>query len=96
MAVHEAMAGLPTAYMDQKENEGHASTDVYDPAWIVGLLDTMAEGDLDATADTLEQLARRLRKAARARNALIRVPAARLRAAIALRSAQPEGVESCR
>lgn len=97
MAVHEAMAGLPTTYMDQKENDDHASTDVYDPEWIVGLLDTMAEGDLNATADTLEQLARRLRKAAQAKNALIRVPAAPLRAAIALRSSsQPEGVESCR
>ena len=96
MAVHEVVAGLPTGYMDLQENEGHGSTDVYDPEWIASLLDTMAEGDLNATADTLEQLARRLRKAAQARNALIRVPAAPLRAAIALRSSQPEGVESCR
>jgi hypothetical protein len=94
MVVHERIAALPTADMDVTEN-GSAPTGVYDPEWVVGLLDTMAKGDLDATAHALEQLARRLRKAARARNSLIRVPAASLRAAMALRSSQRKGVESC-
>ena len=94
MAVHERIAALPTADMDMTEH-GSAATGVHDPEWVVSLLDTMAEGDLDATAQALEQLARRLRKAARARNALIRVPAASLRAAMAMRSAQRTGVESC-
>jgi hypothetical protein len=87
MAVHKRTTALPTADMDVTEN-GPAPTGVYDPEWVVGLLDTMAEGDLEATAQALEQLARRLRKAARARNALIGAPAASLRAAIALRSSQ--------
>lgn len=94
MAVHERITALPTSDMYVTEN-GPAPTGVYDPEWVAGLLDTMAEGDLDATAQALEQLARRLRKSARARNALIRVPAASLRAAMALRSAQRKGVESC-
>ena len=94
MAVHERVAALPTADMDLTEHDC-APTGVYDPEWVVGLLDTLAEGDLDATAQALEQVARRLRKAARARNALIRVPAAPLRAAMALRSSQRKGVESC-
>ena len=94
MAVHKRIAALPTADMDVTES-GSAPTGVYDPEWVVGLLDTMAEGDLDATAQALEQLARRLRQAARARNALMRVPAASLRAAMALRSSQRKGIESC-
>ena len=94
MAVHERIAALPTADMDVTENDS-ALTGEYDPEWVLGLLDTMAEGDLNATAQALEQLARRLRKAARARNALITVPAAPLRAAMALRSSQRKSVESC-
>jgi hypothetical protein len=94
MAVHERIAATPTAFVDLTKR-GSAPTGVYDPDWVIGLLDTMAEGDLDATAQALEQLARRLRKAAQARNALIRVPAAPLRAAIVLRSSQRKGVESC-
>ena len=95
MAVHKRITALPTADMDVTEN-GPAPTGVYDPEWVVGLLDTMAEGDLDATAQALEQLARRLRKAARARKALIGAPAASLKAAIALRCSQRKGVGSCR
>jgi hypothetical protein len=94
MAVHERSAALPTPPVDLTEH-GSAPSGVYDPEWVVGLLDTMAEGDLDATAQALEQLARRIRKAARARNALIRVPPAPLRAAMALRSSRRKGVESC-
>ena len=94
MAVHKRIAALPTADMDLTEH-GSAPTGMYDPEWVVGLLDTLAEGDLVATAQALEQVARRLRKAARARNALIRVPAAPLIAAMALRSSQRKGVESC-
>jgi hypothetical protein len=94
MAVHERIVALPTASVDLTKH-GSAPTGVYDPEWVVSLLDTMAEGDLDATAQTLEQLARRLRKAARARNALMRVPAASLRAAMALRSSRRKGVETC-
>lgn len=92
MAVHKRIAVPPTADMDVTDNRS-APAGVYDPEWVVGLLDTMAEGDLDATAQALEQVVRRLRKAARARNALIRVPAAPLRTAIALRSSQRKGVE---
>lgn len=94
MAVHKRIAALPTADMDVTDN-GSAPAGVYDPEWVVSLLDTMAEGDLDATAQALEQLARRLRKAARARKALIGAPAASPRAAIAWRSSQRNGVASC-
>jgi hypothetical protein len=57
-----------------------------DCEWVVELLDTMAQGDMDATAETLEGLARRLRKASKARQLLTRVPATAIRAAFERRA----------
>jgi len=61
-----------------------------DPEWVADLLDTMADGDMDKIANLLEQVVGRLRKASKARNTLVRVPAASLRAAFELRSARAE------
>ena len=94
MPVHEQIAAPPTANMDATDN-GSAPTGVYDPERIVGLLDAMADGDFDATAHVLEELARKLRKAARARTALLRVPATSLRAGMALRTSHRKGTELC-
>ncbi len=65
-----------------------------DVEWVADLLDTLAEGDLDTTAELLESLARRLRKASKARRALSQVPSDMLRAIFVLRSGQDEG-RSC-
>lgn len=85
MAVHERTSTPPTHPMELRENHACAVADIDDPEWVVGLLDTMAEGDPVDAAEVLEQLARRLRKAAKARNALARVSTASLRAAVELR-----------
>jgi hypothetical protein len=85
MAVHERTNTPPTHPMELTENGARAVADIDDPEWVAGLLDTMAEGDPDDAAEVLEQLARRLRKAAKARNALARVSTPSLRAAMELR-----------
>ena len=85
MAVHERTSTPPTHAMELTENRACDVADIDDPEWVAGLLDTMAEGDPDDAAEVLEQLARRLRKAAKARNALARVSTASLRAAVELR-----------
>jgi hypothetical protein len=66
-----------------------------DCEWVVGLLDTMAEADMDPTAETLEGLARRLRKASKARLLLTRVSLTSIRAAFDQRGKQNEAT-SCR
>jgi hypothetical protein len=85
MAVHERTSTPPTHAMELTENRASDVADIDDPEWVAGLLDTMAEGDPDDAAEVLEQLARRLRKAAKARNALAQVSTASLRAAVELR-----------
>jgi hypothetical protein len=85
MAVHERTSRPPTHAMELTENRACDVADIDDPEWVAGLLDTMAEGDPDDAAEVLEQLARRLRKAAKARNALAQVSTASLRAAMELR-----------
>ena len=85
MAVHERTGTPPTHAMELTENHACDVTDIDDPEWVAGLLDTMAEGDPDDAAEVLEQLARRLRKAAKARHALAQVGTASLRAAVELR-----------
>jgi hypothetical protein len=85
MAVHERTGGPPTHAMELTENRACDVPDIDDPEWVAGLLDMMADGDPDDAAEVLEQLARRLRKAAKARNALAQVSTASLRAAMELR-----------
>ncbi len=91
MRVHERTAWVPISGMDTTDDSGGLATAGADGrAWVADLLDTMAEGDMDATAETLEGLARRLRKASKARHALTRVPAAAIKAAFELRSNRSE------
>ena len=58
---------------------------VDDPEWVIGLLDDLTLGDLDQAAQTLERLARRLRKAAKAKRMLVNVPMASVRIALEVR-----------
>ena len=76
--------------MDTADKPGPALIDQAVPEPIADLLDTMAGGDPDATADVLEGIARRLRKAAKAKHALARVPAASISAAFELRAKRRE------
>jgi len=77
--------------MDVTDNRsGLAAAGADDPAWVADLLDTMAEGDMDATADVLEGVARRLRKASKARHALTQVSTSSIRAAFELRATRDE------
>ena len=85
MVVHERTGTPPTQAMELTENRACDVADIDAPEWVAGLLDTMADGDPDDAAEVLEQLARRLRKAAKARNALAQVSTASLRAAVELR-----------
>ena len=96
MAVHERTSTPPTHAMEFSENRACDVADIDDPEWVTGLLDTMAAGDPDDAAEVLEQLARRLRKAAKARNALAQVSTASLRAAVELRMGRRSEEQSWR
>ena len=92
--VHDTTGQVPIRPMDMTANRSELRLEVADPEWVAGLLDTMAAGDPDAAAEVLEGLARRLSKAAKAKHALSRVPAAAIRAAFELRASRP-GSPSC-
>lgn len=57
-----------------------------DPEWVAGLFDTMQSGDLDAVVDQLDDLLRRMRKAANARRMLASVGPDLLQAGLAVRA----------
>ncbi|CAA9400942.1 MAG: hypothetical protein AVDCRST_MAG75-2137 [uncultured Propionibacteriaceae bacterium] len=86
--VHEPPDRVPTWRMDTTERTDGLLLNGSDPEWVADLLDTMAEGDHDATAEALEGLARRLRKAAKAKHMLGQVPAASICLAFELRQSR--------
>jgi hypothetical protein len=83
---------VPIRTMDGiDDSNGLTSARADDCAWLVGLLATMADADMDTTAETLEGLARRLRKASKARRLLTRASPASIRAAFDQREKRNQG-----
>lgn len=95
MVVHERAVGMPMRGMDTADNPGRVLVDGADPEWVTDLLDTMAEGDPDATAEVLKGMALRLRKAGKPKHPLASIPSASIRAAFDLRAKRREA-EPCR
>lgn len=83
MDVHERSPRSPIEGMEIAHETLFGDSDA---EWVADLLDTVALADLETTAEALEDLARRLRKAAKAKKALMQVPTQSLKAGIDLRT----------
>ena len=90
-AVHEDRVAPPTGAMNKTDDHAQdALANIADPEWVADLLDTMAAGDAELTAEALEGVVNRLRKASKARRLLIGVPAAVVQAGLAVRAERRE------
>lgn len=83
MDVHERAPRSPIGHMEIAHESLFGDGDA---EWVADLLDTVALADLETTAVALEDLARRLRKAAKAKKALMEVPTPSLKAGVDLRT----------
>lgn len=73
MVVHSTPVGALEGIMQTCPSPETLPIEAGDVEWVADLFDTMREGDLDAVAEQLDDLAHRVRKAAKARRMLATV-----------------------
>ena len=88
MSVHSTPVGALEGDMQTCTSTEPLPFEAGDVEWVADLLDTVRDGDLDAAIDQLEELARVMRKAAKARRMLATVDPSLLRKGLVLRQSR--------
>jgi hypothetical protein len=88
MAVRSTPIGALEGIMQACPSAQPLPIEAGDDEWVADLFDTMREGDLDAVAEQLDDVAHRVRKAAKARRMLATIDPRLLGAGLALHRAR--------
>jgi hypothetical protein len=92
MAVHSTQVGALEGTMQTLTSPETLPIESGDVEWVADLFDTMHAGDLDAVAEKLDEVAYRIRKAAKARRMLAAVDPRLLADGLALQRSRTEAV----
>lgn len=88
MVVHSTPVGALEGIMQTRPTPETLPIEAGDVEWVADLFGTMREGDLDAVAEQLDDVAHRVRKAAKARRMLATVDPRLLAEGLALHRAK--------
>jgi hypothetical protein len=93
MVVHSTPTGALEGTMQTCPSPETLPIEAGDVEWVAGLFDTMRAGDLDAVAEQLDEVAHRVRKAAKARRMLATVDQRLLADGLALHHSRTEAAQ---
>lgn len=88
MNVHSTPVGALEGDMQTCTSMEHPPSEAGDVEWVADLYDTLRAGDVDAVVDQLDELARAVRMAAKARRMLATVDPSLLRKGLAFRQSR--------